>query len=101
MELEQQQDFGTYSLFVFNIRSASTRDYYLRRLKGFFNYIDLLPNESIIKRCNYFAKRGKEDPDWAFNNIVRFLQFQRERVEQGEIAGSTLKNFLKALKLFL
>jgi integrase len=100
LELEQQQDFGTYSLFVFNIRSASTRDYYLRRLKGFFNHIDLLPNESIIKRCDYFAKRGKEDPDWAFNNIVRFLQFQRERVEQGEIAGSTLKNFLKALKLF-
>jgi hypothetical protein len=99
LELEQQQDFDTYSLFVFNIRSASTRDYYLRRLKGFFNYIDLLPNESIISRCDYFAKRGKEDMDWAFNNIVRFLQFQKERVEQEEIAGSTLKNFLKAIKL--
>ena len=100
MELEQQQDFDTYSLFVFNIRSTSTRDYYLRRLKGFFNYINLLPDEGITKRCDYFAKRGKEDSDWAFNNIVRFFQFQRERVEQGEIAGSTLKNFLKALKLF-
>ena len=100
MELEQQnQDFDTYSLFVFNIRSASTRDYYLRRLKGFFNYIDLLPNESIIKRCDYFAKRGEEDSDWAFNNIIRFLQFQRERVDKEEIAASTLKNFLKAIKL--
>ncbi len=88
-----------YSLFIFNIRSASTRDYYLRRLKGFFNYIDLLPEESIEKRCDYFAKRGKEDLDWAFSNIVRFLQFQRERVEQEEITSSTLKNFLKAIKL--
>lgn len=103
MELEEQkqeQDFDAYSLFVFNIRSASTRDYYLRRLKGFFNYNDLLLDEDIIERCNYFAKRGKEDSDWAFNNIVRFLQFQRRRVEQEEIAGSTLKNFLKAIKLF-
>lgn len=61
MELEQKQDFDTYSLFVFNIRSASTRDYYLRRLKGFFNYIDLLPDESIAKRCDYFAEKGKEE----------------------------------------
>jgi hypothetical protein len=58
-----------------------------------------LPEESNIKRCDYFAKRGKEDPDWAFSNIVRFLQFQRDRVENKEIAGSTLKNFLKVIKL--
>lgn len=59
----------------------------------------MLPNESVINRCNYFAKKGIEDLDWAFNNIVRFLQFQRERVEKEEIAGSTLKNFLKSIKL--
>jgi hypothetical protein len=59
----------------------------------------LLPDESISQRCDYFAKRGKDDSDWVFNNIVRFLQFQRERVEQEEITGSTLKNFLKSIKL--
>jgi len=96
---EQKEDFDTYSLFVFNIRAASTRDYYLRRLKGFFDYIDLMPDESIIKRCDYFAKKGKEDSNWAFKSIIRFLQFQRQRVEKEEIAGSTLKNFLKAIKL--
>jgi len=85
---------------MFNIRSASTRNYYLRRLRGFFNYINLLPDESITKRYDYLAKRDKEDSNWAFKNIVRFLQFQRERVEQGEIAGSNFKNFLKAVKLF-
>lgn len=98
MELEQEQDFDTYSLFVFN-KGQLRLEYYLRRLKGFFIYINLLPDESIIKRCDYFAKRGKEDSDRAFNNIVRFLQFQKERVEQEEIAGSTLKNFLKTIKL--
>ena len=99
LEEQQKQEFDAYSLFVFNIRSSSTRDYYLRRLKGFFDYIDLMSEEGIMKRCGYFAKKGKADPDWAFKNIVRFLQFQRERVEQEEIAGSTLKNFPKAIKL--
>lgn len=100
MEIEQKQDFDAYSLFIFNIRSASTRDYYLRRLRGFLDYINFMTGDDIIKRCDSFAKKGKEDSEWAFNNIVRFLQFQRNRVEQEEIAGSTLKNFLKALKLF-
>lgn len=100
MELEQEQDFDTYSLFVFNIRSASTRDYYLRRLKGFFNHIDLLPDENIAKKCDYFVKKGKEDSDWAFNNIVRFLQFQKERVEQKEITDSN-QEFSKSYKIIL
>ena len=37
---------------------------------------------------------------WAFNCIVRFLQFQKERVENEEITGATLRNFIKAIKLF-
>ena len=29
-----------YSLFVFAIRTQITRDYYLRRLRSFFDYIE-------------------------------------------------------------
>ena len=45
------------------------------------------------ERCNYFASNGVNDPIWAFNTIVRFLQFQKERVEK-EITGATLRNFI-------
>ena len=31
---------------------------------------------------------------------MRFLQFQKERVENEEITGATLRNFIKAIKLF-
>jgi hypothetical protein len=44
--------------------------------------------------------RGKTDPNWAFNRIMGFLQFQKERVEKREITGATLRNFVKAIKLF-
>ena len=47
-----------------------------------------------------FCRKGKRESSWAFNNIIKFLQFQKERVQQGEITSGTLKNFLKAIKLF-
>jgi hypothetical protein len=33
------EESNAYSLFVYAIRSQVTRDYYLRRLRIFFNYI--------------------------------------------------------------
>jgi integrase len=89
-----------YSLFVFGIRTQITRDYYLRRLRTLFDFIDLLPGETIENRCNYFAAAGIKDSDWAFNKVVSFLQFQKERVQRQEISAATLRNFVKAIKLF-
>lgn len=51
-------------------------------------------------RCNLFVAKGNKDPNWAFSCIVKFLQYQKERVEREEIAGATLRNFVKAIKLF-
>ena len=44
--------------------------------------------------------KGFEDHKWAFNNIIRFLRYQKERVEKTEITGGTLSNFVKTIKLF-
>jgi hypothetical protein len=98
LELEQQ-NLDAYSILIYNTKSASTRGYYLRRLKIFFDFIELIPEKSINERCNYFAEKGKENVEWAFSNIIRFLQFQRERVENGEITSGTLKNYWKPIKL--
>jgi hypothetical protein len=82
------------------VRSQVTRDYYLRRLKIFFNHIDLLSKGTIEERCNLFAAKAIKDPTWTFNSIIKFLQFQKERVEKEEISGATLRNFIKPIKLF-
>ena len=50
-----QEESNAYSLFVYVIRSQVTKDYYLRRLKIFFNYINLESDKTIEKRCNHFA----------------------------------------------
>lgn len=100
MQFEQDEQSTEYSLFAYVIRSQITRDYYLRRLKIFFNYVNLLPKGLIEDRCNLFAAKAIEDQAWTFNTIIKFLQFQKERVEKEEITGATLRNFIKPIKLF-
>jgi hypothetical protein len=96
--VEERSD--AYSLFVYAIRSQVTKDYYLRQLRIFFNHINLSPGESMDERCNLFAAKGNRNPIWVFSCIVKFLQYQKERVEREEITGATLRNFVKAIKLF-
>lgn len=99
-EERNEEESDPYSLFLYAVRSEITRDYYLRRLRIFFNHINLLPDRTMKERCNEFASKGLKNPNWAFHCIVRFMQFQRERVEREEITSSTLRNFSKAIKLY-
>jgi hypothetical protein len=87
---EQHQETSltdAYSLFVYAIRTQITRDYYLRRLRSFFDFIDLLPNAKIEWRCNNFAGLAIKDQNWTFSKILGFLQFQKERVQREEITA--------------
>jgi len=52
------------------------------------------------ERCNFFAAEGIKDPSLVFNYIIKFLQFQKERVQSEEITGATVRNFVKSIKLF-
>jgi hypothetical protein len=63
------------------MRSQVIRDYYLRRLGIFFTHMNLQPDSKSKERWNYFADMGIDDLTWAFNYIVRLLQYQKERDE--------------------
>ena len=54
---------NAYSLFVYAIRTQITRDYYLRRLRTFFDYIKLLPKVNKDRRCNNFAALASTDKE--------------------------------------
>jgi hypothetical protein len=56
--------------------------------------------KDIEHRYNGFAEKAKENTNWALSQIIRFLPYQKERVEKEEITGATLRNFIKAIKLF-
>lgn len=88
-------------MFKFSIRSEITRKYYERRLRKFLHFAQFkLEATDIEKRCDDFAEEAKLNPNWALNHFIRFLQYQKEKVEKGEITAGTLRNSVKSLKAF-
>ena len=91
-----------YVMFKFSVRSETTRKYYERRIRLFLDFINFgLENKNNIEeRCNEFAYKGSSETKWALEQVIRFLQFQKNRVEKGRITPSTLRNYVKSIKLF-
>jgi DNA polymerase III gamma/tau subunit len=87
-------------MFKYSIRSDLTRKYYERRLRKFLDFIQFEDAKDLEVRCNSFTERGKDNVNWVVNQIIGFLQFQKQRVESDQITASTLKNFVKSLKVF-
>jgi hypothetical protein len=98
---EEESKLSPYMMFKYSIRSDLTRKYSERRLRIFFDFIQIeIEIKEIEIRCNHLAERAKTNINWTLNQIIRFLQFQKERVEKEEITAATLKNFVKSLKVF-
>lgn len=76
---------NVYSLFVYAVRSQITRDYYHRLLKIFFTILISSLTKQWDKDGIIFANKEINYPTWAFNCMIRFLKFQKERVEKEEI----------------
>ena len=91
-----------YMMFKFSVRSETTRKYYERRIRLFLDFINfgLEKKNNIEERCNEFAYKGSSEIKWSVEQVIRFLQFQKDRVEKGETTPSTLLNYVKSIKLF-
>jgi hypothetical protein len=79
-QAQKVEDTDLYTMFIYAIRSPYTKESYFRR--RFFDAIDLYKGMKMDERCNTFAYKAKIDYNWAFCNILRFLQSQKERVER-------------------
>jgi len=95
-----QLNSSPYSIFILSIRAPITREKYLQRLGYFFDYVGIEEQGTIEERCNIFSEKAKNDINWVANNILKYLQLQKDRVERKEITGSTLRNYIKPIKLF-
>ena len=89
---------GAYSLFLYAMNSPVTRDRYTTRLRRFFSFIGIEGN--VEEQCRIFIEKSDKDNQFAFKSIISFLHTQKERCDRKEITGSTIRNYLKAIKLF-
>jgi hypothetical protein len=65
-------------LFEYSIRSPYSKESYFRRLRQFFDAISL-GGPTFESRCNLFADNGRQDPNWAFNSILKFIPGGNDR----------------------
>ncbi|MGA9152151.1 MAG: hypothetical protein WBZ36_16375 [Candidatus Nitrosopolaris sp.] len=87
-----------YSLFLYAMNSPVTRDRYTTRLRRFFSFIGI--KGEVEEQCRIFIEKVNKDNEFAFRSIISFLHTQKERVDRKEITGSTIRNYIKAIKLF-
>jgi hypothetical protein len=99
LELQKDTEADPYTIFVYSLRSPYTRESYFRRLRRFFDAISL-EGSTFENRCNLFADNGRQDPNWAFNSILKFILAEKKRVESKKITGGTLRNSVKTIKTF-
>ena len=95
-----EDDSSPYNQFRYSIRTPLTRKYYERRIKKFFDSIEFGIGLNLEARFDTFAKKGKEDNEWVTRNVMHFLRYEVDRIQRSEITGATLRNFVKAIKLF-
>ena len=78
-----------------------TRQQYIIRLKMFFDSLGL--KGDLDKQSREFLVRTKKDgggKEWAQNGLKYFIRDKNQKSEKGQIAGVTVRNFYKPVKLF-
>ncbi len=88
-----------WSIFLYGMKAPMTREKYRGRLAKFFDFISFTEG-TMEERAKTFTERGKKQPYWVFVSVLRFANVQKERVANGEISPPTLRNYIKAIKLF-
>jgi hypothetical protein len=75
-----------------------TKYQYLLRLTMFFDWLGLKGSLDIQSRK--FLVRARKNKEWAQKGLRDFIRFKKEKVESGELAGTSVSNFYKPVKLF-
>ena len=84
--LESEERLDPWSLYIYSMKAPMTRDRYQTRLAKFLDFIGMLQGGTTLEdELEPSLKKGKEDSIWALNNILKFVQFQKDRVDKKEI----------------
>ena len=84
--------------FLYALKAPDSKRQYPRRLEYFFDYLGL--NGTLKEKCMVFYNQAKRDSLWTQHQIINHVEFQKKRVEKGEIKESPINNYYKSVKLF-
>ncbi len=100
VENQNDQELDPWSLYLYAMKSPVTREKYQKRLEKFFDFVNI-EGITVEEKSNVFVDLVKKEGNgWLFNQVLRFMRFQLDRFNKKEITGSTIRNYLKSIKLF-
>ena len=97
---EIDDSISPYANFLYALKSLEVRRQYPKLLKIFLDTIKFVLDKDIEERANLLFQQSFSNKKWLENQIIRFVEHQKQRVERKEIAAGTLKNYVKVIKLF-
>ena len=88
-----------YENFLYALKAEETKRQYPHRLDKFLIFMGL--QGTIQEKSLKLYEYANGNVNLLQSNIIRFINFQRERILKKELSEGTLHNYIKALKLFL
>ena len=70
--LLEESELDPWTLFLNAMRAPMTRDRYKTRVAKFFDF-SKIPGRTLEQKAVRFARKGKNDADWAFSTILKFI----------------------------
>jgi hypothetical protein len=101
LELEkQEQVLSPYDNFLYALKAKETKRQYQHRLDKFLSFMGF--KGTIEEKCcklYHFTKKHNES-NIMQSYLIKFINYQKQRIENGEISEGTLCNYIKSIKLF-
>jgi hypothetical protein len=94
------ESINPYANFLYALKSLEVRRQYPKLLKIFLDTIQFELNKNSEERSYLLFQQAILRRKWLETQIIRFVEYQKQRVEKKEIAAGTLKNYVKVIKLF-
>ncbi len=97
----QVSELSPYHNFVYALKSKDVKRQYPVMLTRFLNFIDE-KDETLEEKCLSLYKFAIqiENRKSLEYQLMRYIGFQEERIKRKEISSGTLRNYVKAIKLF-
>jgi integrase len=96
--LEPEGLLTPYDNFVYALNSKESKRQYPNRLDRFLLFLGL--EGTIEQKCNKLYELA-QNTNLLQSHLIRFISSQKERIKNKEIGEATLRNYIKAIKLFL
>lgn len=98
IEPEERTRKNPLTAFTYALKAPESKRQYPRRFKIFLDYLKL--EGPLEKQADQFYLKAVRDLQWCEQNLMGFVEYEKERARRGEISECTVPNYYRATKLF-